>query len=300
MRSALPSFVDAVLPTVAGTALVLLVVRVWVRLFGIGAVRPGRGLGPPRIRPRRRHRAQSPSPKGRRIAWAGLMTGVTVVAVAGPTLAAEAPPSPGADDPDDRSLLPPEHGPGRMPSAADLEDPVRPPTATTPAPEEPPPTAPSPRPTINDPAPPTVATVPTTTDPPAASTDPAAIEGSPSEDPAAANGDPVPTPADSRPGTQDPARPASGPGDAITESEDPGAPTSPLSTAPRGPDGAGPIIHVQPGDCLWSIAASQLGPGATDQDIDSHWRRIYALNPEVIGSDPDLIYPGQTLRLPPL
>lgn len=272
MRPALPSFVDAVLPAVAGSALVLLVVRVWARLFGLGAVRPGRGLGPPRTRPRRPHRAQSPSPKGRRIALAGLMTGVTVVAVAGPTLAAEAPPSPGADDPDDRSLLPPGHEPGRMPSAANLEDPVRPPAAT----------------------------VPTTTDPPAASTDPAAIEGSPSEDPAAATGDPVPAPTEPPPVTQDPAPPASGPGGAITESEDPGAATSPLSSAPRGPDAAGLVVHVQPGDCLWSIAASQLGPHATDPDIDGHWRRIYALNREVIGSDPDLIYPGQTLRLPPL
>lgn len=48
---------------------------------------------------------------------------------------------------------------------------------------------------------------------------------------------------------------------------------------------------VQKGDCLWSIAKKFLGSGAK-------YTKIYEMNKEVIGSDPDLIYPGQVLILP--
>lgn len=51
--------------------------------------------------------------------------------------------------------------------------------------------------------------------------------------------------------------------------------------------------EVKRGDTLWKIAASPnvLGDG-------SRWREIYEINRETIGKDPNLIYPGQVLRIP--
>lgn len=57
-------------------------------------------------------------------------------------------------------------------------------------------------------------------------------------------------------------------------------------------------IEVRPGDSLWAIVARHLGPGTTDLDIAEAWPRWYAANASVIGSDPDLIRPGQLL-IPP-
>ena len=58
-------------------------------------------------------------------------------------------------------------------------------------------------------------------------------------------------------------------------------------------------IHiVQAGDTLWDIAEADLGGHPHTGLITAHWRRIHALNRTVIGADPDLIHPGQPLRLP--
>jgi len=48
---------------------------------------------------------------------------------------------------------------------------------------------------------------------------------------------------------------------------------------------------VQSGDCLWNIAKAATGNGA-------NWPELYNLNKSVIGSNPNLIYPGQVLVLP--
>jgi hypothetical protein len=55
--------------------------------------------------------------------------------------------------------------------------------------------------------------------------------------------------------------------------------------------------RVRPGESLWSIAERHM-PGARPAEIDAGWRRIHRDNRAVIGSDPDLIIPGTTLRLP--
>ena len=69
-----------------------------------------------------------------------------------------------------------------------------------------------------------------------------------------------------------------------------------VSTAPTAP-----VIHaVIHGDSLWSIAANRLTSSASDQDIDREWRSIYALNKDLIGNNPSLIFPGQIFELPPL
>jgi nucleoid-associated protein YgaU len=57
-------------------------------------------------------------------------------------------------------------------------------------------------------------------------------------------------------------------------------------------------VIVKPGDTLWSIAAAELGPNASYDDIAARWPDWYAVNKQRIGPDPDLILPGQVLRVP--
>ena len=61
--------------------------------------------------------------------------------------------------------------------------------------------------------------------------------------------------------------------------------------------GARPDAYaVRPGDSLWSIAQSFPVPSTS---VDRRWRAIWNANRDVVGDDPDLIIPGQALRLPP-
>lgn len=53
---------------------------------------------------------------------------------------------------------------------------------------------------------------------------------------------------------------------------------------------SGGTYTVKTGDCLWSIARTQLGT--------SDWTELYNLNADVIGDNPNLIYAGQVLTLP--
>lgn len=48
---------------------------------------------------------------------------------------------------------------------------------------------------------------------------------------------------------------------------------------------------IKPGDNLWDIARNQMGDA-------TRWKEIYSLNKDVIGTNPDLIHPGNTLELP--
>lgn len=58
-------------------------------------------------------------------------------------------------------------------------------------------------------------------------------------------------------------------------------------------------VRVVRGDSLWSLAAGDLPDDASLADVDRRWRAIHAANRGVVGDDPDLILPGQQLRLPP-
>lgn len=49
--------------------------------------------------------------------------------------------------------------------------------------------------------------------------------------------------------------------------------------------------EVKSGDCLYFIAEQYYGDG-------NRWTEIYDANQEVVGSNPDLIYPGQNLVIP--
>lgn len=52
-------------------------------------------------------------------------------------------------------------------------------------------------------------------------------------------------------------------------------------------------VTVQPGDTLYGITKLRTGDASLD-----NWEPLYEANRDVIGSDPDLIYPGQVLSLP--
>ena len=61
---------------------------------------------------------------------------------------------------------------------------------------------------------------------------------------------------------------------------------------------------VRPGDSLWSIAAADTAAASTGglessvAEVDRRWRAIWAANRDLVGDDPDLIRPGQRLRVP--
>jgi nucleoid-associated protein YgaU len=57
-------------------------------------------------------------------------------------------------------------------------------------------------------------------------------------------------------------------------------------------------LVVRRGDTLWAIAARHLGPAADPAEIAREWPRWYAANRAVIGTDPDLLQPGQRLTPP--
>lgn len=58
------------------------------------------------------------------------------------------------------------------------------------------------------------------------------------------------------------------------------------------------VVTVAAGDTLWEIAGVRLGPDATVADIAAEWPRWFVANRQVIGDDPDLIYPGERLASP--
>lgn len=58
------------------------------------------------------------------------------------------------------------------------------------------------------------------------------------------------------------------------------------------------VVGVEPGDTLWSIARVDLPANAPDAAVARRVREIHQANRSVIGTDPDLIRPGQRLRMP--
>ena len=75
---------------------------------------------------------------------------------------------------------------------------------------------------------------------------------------------------------------------------------------------AGAVVTTQPtteppaashqvvnyGDSLWSIGQEHLGPEATPEQILEEARRIYEINRDRIGNDPNLLLAGQELLMP--
>ncbi|MEG9248814.1 hypothetical protein V6S67_12050 [Arthrobacter sp. Soc17.1.1.1] len=140
----------------------------------------------------------------------------------------------------------------------------------------------------------------------------AASSGSPYWSPTTVSGDPGPRASSpGEPGLDGPGREEPGPGPS-------GAPACPVAPAPSGwepapmPTGGGLLaragtrtttgsaeVVVVPGDSLWSIVASSLGPLATAAEVADAWPAWYDANRTVIGEDPSLVVPGQVLTAPP-
>lgn len=70
---------------------------------------------------------------------------------------------------------------------------------------------------------------------------------------------------------------------------------------PAAPDVDTDTTHytVRPGDCLWTIAAAELPPGAPDATIAERVADYIQSNPE-LRANPDLIHPGDVLTRPAL
>ena len=76
-----------------------------------------------------------------------------------------------------------------------------------------------------------------------------------------------------------------------------GAPSREVSPASR--NHAMRSSHqVVVGDSLWSIASHELSDDASPPEILEYSLRIHAANLDVMGDNPNILYPGQTLTLP--
>lgn len=69
-------------------------------------------------------------------------------------------------------------------------------------------------------------------------------------------------------------------------------------------DGAHLEVVVTEGDHLWALAerriSSTLGRPAADHEVAPYWRDVVSSNPEIRSGNPDVIYPGEVIVLPPL
>lgn len=97
--------------------------------------------------------------------------------------------------------------------------------------------------------------------------------------------------------------PAASPADAGTGAARSAVAASSLGRGlPDWPTAPGDHVVVR-GDCLWDIASARLsdrlGRTPTDAEIARDTHAWWTANAPVIGPDPDLLLPGQVLRLPP-
>ena len=60
-----------------------------------------------------------------------------------------------------------------------------------------------------------------------------------------------------------------------------------------------PTVIIKTGDCLWDIAAHELGTDASLFEIDRRWRQWWDHNRDTIGEDPHTLSPGTVLSAPP-
>jgi nucleoid-associated protein YgaU len=65
-----------------------------------------------------------------------------------------------------------------------------------------------------------------------------------------------------------------------------------------------PSVVVEDGDHLWKISQAHLdqvlGKPATADEVDPYWRSLIEANRDrLVSGDPNLIYPGEVVVLPP-
>lgn len=77
-------------------------------------------------------------------------------------------------------------------------------------------------------------------------------------------------------------------------------PAAPVPPGPPGPGARSVLYGVRDGDTMWSITDWALAGRSTPARIAASWRQIWDANRKTIGPDPNLIHPGQRLRVPPL
>ncbi len=58
------------------------------------------------------------------------------------------------------------------------------------------------------------------------------------------------------------------------------------------------VHSVKAGETLWSIASSRVLPGSDNVGISMAWVELWSINEDIIGPNPNLIFPGTVLRLP--
>ena len=75
------------------------------------------------------------------------------------------------------------------------------------------------------------------------------------------------------------------------QTSQPAQPAQQVATSTGGGGSGGSSYTVKKGDNLWNLAKKYYGDG-------SQWRKIYDANRDVIGGNPNLIYPGQTYTIP--
>lgn len=81
----------------------------------------------------------------------------------------------------------------------------------------------------------------------------------------------------------------------------PDRPTTPdQKPRAREPPPVSAWVEVLPGDSLWEISRRALPAGSSPGSIADLTRRLHAHNRSTVGADPDLIHPGQRLRVPPV
>ena len=113
------------------------------------------------------------------------------------------------------------------------------------------------------------------------------------EEPIGAPGSPPPTTVDQLGADPPPAGPASPPTDAAPAAGSAG-PAHPAS------------VVLQRGDHLWAVAerhlAARLDHEPDDAEITAYWQRLITLNVDELAdpANPDLVFSGQVIRLPPL
>lgn len=76
--------------------------------------------------------------------------------------------------------------------------------------------------------------------------------------------------------------------------------TLPVPARPLGPAQTNTTQVVRPGDTLWRLAELRLPTSAAPAEVADLVARLHRRNRAVIGSDPDLIRPGQRLTYPSL
>lgn len=74
--------------------------------------------------------------------------------------------------------------------------------------------------------------------------------------------------------------------------------TDPTPSAQVGDDETAASHRVSPGDTLWGIARHHLSAQASEAEIAQATRAWHDTNRDVIGTNPDLIHPGQDLKEP--